>query len=325
MNRDSNIVVTGGAGFIGSHIVDELISRGINTYVVDDLSTGSLENLRQHRGSHLLHVRVGDISKIGELLADVHRIDGVFHEAAIASVPRSISEPTIVHEVNLNSSVKVLDYCVRKKVKRLVFASTSAVYGVLNGTQAFEGLHCLPTSPYGASKLAVEAYLSAYKSSFGLETVALRYFNVFGPRQKMSDYSGVITIFINRLLENKKAIIYGDGRQTRDFVHVRDVVQANMLGMESEQANGESFNVASGSQVSILELFETIKNIVKTTDEGPQFAPARAGDVMGSTVSIEKIRSKLGYVPSISLEDGLHELVESIKLKLKPPEIRGYA
>ena len=322
MTGKSNVVVTGGAGFIGSHIVDQLIRRGIDTYVVDDLSNGTMENLEQHRNNKLLHVRLGDIKNIGKLLSDVSDVDTVFHEAAIASVPRSIAEPMVVHDVNLNSSVGVLDYCIKKNVRRLVFASTSAVYGIVKVPPAFEGLRCTPGSPYGASKLAVEDYLSAYHNSYGLETVALRYFNVFGPRQKMSDYSGVITIFINRLLNGERPTIYGDGHQTRDFVHVEDIVQANMLAMESDNAVGESFNVASGDQVSILQLYEIIKDITKADDVVPEFAPPRAGDVQGTAVSIEKIQGELGYEPKVRFEEGLDELVYSMKTKMELQPVR---
>ena len=313
MASRSRIVVTGGAGFIGSHIVDELVKTGYEVYVLDDLSTGSMTNLSEHFDTSLLHTKVGDIANIAELLSDVSEIDTVFHEAAIASVPRSVSDPLLVHEVNMNSSMKVLDFCVKKRVRRLVFASSSAVYGAVKKPPAIEDLHCEPESPYGASKLAVEGYLKAYNKAYGLETVALRYFNVFGPRQKLSDYSGVITLFINKLLHHERPTIYGDGTQTRDFVHVRDVARANILAMDSDDAIGESFNVASGKQVSILRLFEMIRELTGEHDIVPDFASNRPGDLLGSPLSIEKIQRKLGYKPKVELEQGLEELIESIK------------
>jgi len=256
-------IVTGGAGFIGSHIVDELLERKIETFVIDNLSTGSLENLKQHDGNKLLHVIIGDAKNIGKLMSGISDIDVVFHEAAIASITRSISEPMVVHDVNVNMSLEIMNFCVANKVRRLVFASSAAVYGIIKGKASEESV-CRPYSPYGATKLAVEDYLSAYYHTYGLETVALRYFNVFGPRQKLNDYSGVITIFINQLMNKQTPTIFGDGLQTRDFINVKDIVQANMLCMDSKNAAGEMFNVATGNPTSILELLLTIKSVTGT-------------------------------------------------------------
>ena len=256
MRNISTAIVTGGAGFIGSHIVDQLLKKNIETFVLDNFSTGSMENLVQNKNNKLLHIVSGDIKSISNLLSDVNSADVLFHEAAIASVPRSVEDPIFVHNVNVNSTLEVLDYCLKKKVKRFIFASSAAVYGKIKEPPAMENLLCAPSSPYGASKMAVEDYLNAYHNTYGLDTVILRYFNVFGPRQKTNSYSGVITVFINNLLQGKNPTIFGDGGQTRDFVHVRDIAQANMLAMESDQAVGGAFNVASGSAVSILGLFE---------------------------------------------------------------------
>ncbi|HXW02229.1 MAG TPA: NAD-dependent epimerase/dehydratase family protein, partial [Candidatus Nitrosotenuis sp.] len=235
MKKISKALVTGGAGFIGSHIVDELLSRGIETIVIDDLSTGTLENLSEHRKNKLLHIIIGDARKAHELLRNVEGIDVVFHEAAIASVPRSVSEPMVVHDVNVNMSLELMNFCLRKDIKKFVFASSAAVYGVLQ-TKASEDLVCKPFSPYGASKLCVENYLNAYYQTYGLENVNLRYFNVYGPRQKLNDYSGVITVFINTLLRRQTPTIHGDGSQVRDFVFIKDIVNANMLSMDSQAA-----------------------------------------------------------------------------------------
>ena len=308
--RIAKALVTGGAGFIGSHIVDELIARGIETYVIDNLSTGTLDNLAQHHGNNLLHFMAGDAREAEVLLRDTN-IDIVFHEAAIASVPKSVSHPMLVHDVNVNMTLHLLNYCVKSGVKRFVFASSAAVYGILE-SKATEDMACRPNSPYGAGKLAIEDYLHAYRRTYGLETVMLRYFNVYGPRQRYSDYSGVITIFINKLLEGERPVIFGNGLQVRDFVHVSDIVQANMLAMDSAAAVGEMFNVASGRATSILDMVKIIKKLVGTMNIEHQFAPPRPGDMKIGLASIDKIRAVLGYDPKVHMQQGLKGVIESI-------------
>jgi UDP-glucose 4-epimerase len=314
MRHVSRALVTGGAGFIGSHIVDELAAMGVETFVIDNLSTGSLDNLSIHNDSDLVHVISGD-ARDAELHLKGVGIDVVFHEAAIASVPKSVSHPTLVHDANVNTSLSVLNYCVKAGVKRLIFASTAAVYGTLEG-KAVEDMVCRPASPYGASKLAVEDYLHAYRQSYGLETVGLRYFNVYGRRQRFSDYSGVITIFANRIRNNQGPIIFGDGSQVRDFVHVDDIVQANMLAMTSTMAVGESFNVASGHGTSILELSEMIKALMGASAVSNTTAPSRPGDTKIGIASIDKIKSRLGYHPRVRMEQGLAAVIESLGIQV---------
>ena len=301
----SRAIVTGGAGFIGSHIVDELLERGVETTVIDNFSTGSMENLRRHADNSLLRVEIGDVMQTKRLLSSLNDIDVVFHEAAIANVLKSIQDPTLIHNVNVNETMALMNFCVDKHVRKFVFASSAAVYGVVDNPPASEDMVCAPHSPYGASKMAIEGYLNAYYKSYGLETVALRYFNVYGPRQKSSDYSGVITVFTNRFLSKESPVIFGDGMQTRDFVNVKDIVQANMLAMESEGTEGGIFNVASGKSISILELFETLKTVIGADDVEPRFEPPRAGDVREGSASIAKIRKMLGYSPSVPPKEGL--------------------
>lgn len=310
MKSISRALVTGGAGFIGSHIVDALLARGIETYVIDNLSTGTVDNLAQHRKNNLLHLIIGDARQTEILLADTN-IDVVFHEAAIASVPKSVSHPMMVHDVNVNMTLQLLNYCVKAGVKRFIFASSAAVYGILE-SRATETMVCRPNSPYGASKLAVEDYLHAYRRTYGLETVMLRYFNVYGRRQRYSDYSGVITVFANKLFAGERLTIHGDGKQVRDFVHVKDIVQANMLAMESANAVGEMFNVASGKATSILDLAEIIKNMVGSIGVENVFSPPRPGDMKLGLASIDKIKAALNYNVKVHIEQGLEELIESI-------------
>jgi UDP-glucose 4-epimerase len=308
--RITRALVTGGAGFIGSHIVDELLARGIETFVIDNLSTGTLDNLEHHRGNNLFHFMAGDAREAEMLLHDTN-VDVVFHEAAIASVPKSVSHPMLVHDVNVNMTLHLLNYCVKSGVKRFIFASSAAVYGILEG-KATEDITCRPNSPYGAGKLAVEDYLHAYGRTYGLETVMLRYFNVYGKRQLYSDYSGVITIFVNKLLDSERPVIFGNGLQVRDFVHVDDIVQANMLAMESANAVGEMFNVASGKATSILELVKIVKELMGATDIENQFAPPRLGDTKLGLASIDKIRTVLGYDAKVQMQQGLKGVIESI-------------
>ena len=310
MKKVSKAVVTGGAGFIGSHIVDELIKRGIETFVIDNLTTGTTENLKQHKTNDLLHLFLGDAKNIERFLFDINDIDVVFHQSAITSIPSSINDPMIVHDANVNTTLKVMNYCVSRNVKKFIFASSAAVYGKLENQKASEEFVCWPSSPYGASKLAVEDYLKAYQLTYELEPVILRYFNVYGPRQLKNDYSGVIPIFINQLLRGESPTIFGDGSQVRDFIHVQDIIQANMLAMENENAPGKIFNVATGNSMSVLELLKTLKEITKTENIKHKFGPPRGGDVKFSLAKNDKIKNTLSFSPTISSTEGLKQLVE---------------
>jgi UDP-glucose 4-epimerase len=311
----SKAIVTGGAGFVGSHIVDGLIGRGIETYVIDNLTTGSLDNLVQHANNELLHIVRGRISNMNKLMGDLKDIDVVFHEAAIANIQASIENPILVNDVNVNSTLKVLDYCIKHNIKRIVFASSAAVYGVVGNVYVSEDMVCMPNTPYSAGKLACENYLKAYHSTYGLETIMLRYFNIFGPRQAYSHYAGVINNFINKLLKKDMPIIFGDGLQNRDFVYVTDIVQANMLAMEKEGLGGESFNIGVGTPVTINELLDMLRQITHIEDIPHKYAPPRLGDMKFGQASIQKARDKLGYVPHTTITEGLKLLVEYISKK----------
>jgi nucleoside-diphosphate-sugar epimerase len=308
----STALVTGGAGFVGSHLVEQLLANGIETFVIDNFSTGSLENLKAVESNPGLHIIQGDVTKSLAALPKTVKIDAVFHEAAIASVPTSVRDPELVHRVNVDMTLDLMNYCVRQGIKRLVFASSAAVYGVTEGVIS-ESNACLPASPYGAGKLAAENYLHAYRSSYGLEPVILRYFNIYGPRQKLGDYSGVINIFVDSILNGVPPTIDGDGLQTRDFVNVKDIVQANLLAMTSDEAVGQVFNVASGSSTTVLHIAKVLEEVLGRNDLGLNFAPPRIGDVKNGQADIQKIRSILGFSPSVPLEDGLAAVVAYLK------------
>ena len=307
----SEILVTGGAGFIGSHIVDRLLDEGFKVRVLDNLSTGEKKNLAQHQNNKSFQFIEGDIRNFDLVKNTVKGVDAVFHEAALVSVTRSVENPLLSNEINVTGTVNLLKACVDAHVKRFVLASSCAVYGDTETLPNHENLAPKPLSPYAADKLAAEKYAKVFHNVFGLETVSLRYFNVYGPRQKYGPYSGVISIFINRLLENKPPIICGDGEQTRDFINVKDVVESNMLALSKRKAVGEVFNISTGEATTINKLTETIQKIMDKADLEPVHAEPRSGDIKHSYGDITKAKRKLGYKPRVQLEKGLRELIKS--------------
>jgi nucleoside-diphosphate-sugar epimerase len=307
----SEILVTGGAGFIGSHIVDRLLDEGFKVRVLDNLSTGEKKNLAQHQNKKSFQFIEGDIRNFDLVKKTVKGVDAVFHEAALVSVTRSVENPLLSNEVNITGTVNLLKACVDAHVKRFLYASSCAVYGDTETLPNHENLAPKPLSPYAVDKLAAENYAKVFHNVYGLETVSLRYFNVYGPRQKYGPYSGVISIFINRLLKNKPPIIYGDGKQTRDFINVKDVVEANMLALSKRKAVGEVFNISTGEATTINKLTETIQKIMDKTSLKPVHAEPRPGDIKHSYGDISKARRNLEYEPRVQLEKGLSELVKS--------------
>jgi dTDP-glucose 4,6-dehydratase len=306
----SVILVTGGAGFIGSHIVDRLLDEGFEVRVLDNLSTGDEMNLAAHQNKKSFQFIEGDIRNCDLVEKTVKGVDAVIHEAALVSVTRSVENPLLSHEINLLGTVNLLKACKEAHVKRFVLASSCAVYGDTETLPNHENLEPKPLSPYAAHKLAAEKYAQKFYKVHGLETVSLRYFNVYGPRQKYGPYSGVISILINRLLNDEPPTIYGDGMQTRDFVNVKDVVEANMLALSKQEAVGEVFNISTGKAVTINKLTETIQKIMDKTNLEPVHAEARQGDIKHSYGDITKAKRKLGYKPKVQLEEGLKELVK---------------
>jgi nucleoside-diphosphate-sugar epimerase len=303
----SQFLVTGGAGFIGSHLAEELVRRGEQVRVVDNLSTGKRENL-----AHLPHVEFleGDLADLEVARRAVKGVDYVLHQAAIPSVPRSVLDPISSNRANVDASLNVLVAARDAGVKRVVYAGSSSAYGNAPTLPKVETMPPAPLSPYALQKLVAEQYCQLFTRLYGLQTVTIRYFNVFGPRQDPSSpYSGVISLFISALCDGRPPTIYGDGGQTRDFTYVANVVDGVLRACHAEGASGEVINVATGGRVSLLELFESVRALVGGQVE-PLFQETRAGDVRDSQADIGKARRLLGYEPIVSFEDGLKNTVE---------------
>ncbi len=299
-------LVTGGAGFIGSHLVAELLRRGESVRVADNFSTGLRENIPGGK----VEVVEGDLADAEVARRAVEGCRFVIHQAAIPSVPRSVKDPVGSHRANVDATVQVLEAARQAGAKRLVFAGSSSVYGNAATLPKREDMRPAPLSPYALQKLIAEQYCQMFTKLYGFETVTTRYFNVFGPRQQPgSPYSGVISLFIEALSEGKPPTIHGDGKQTRDFTFVADVVDGVLRACEAPTAAGEVINVAGGGRISLLEVLRTLQNILRKPID-PTFGPTREGDVRDSQADIHKARQMLGYEPRMPLEDGLRQTVE---------------
>ncbi|MGO8995777.1 MAG: SDR family oxidoreductase [Polyangiaceae bacterium] len=304
-------LVVGGAGFIGSHIVERLTREGHSVRVLDNLSTGKRENLAPVARD--VELVVADVRHMERLRQEMRGRDVVFHQAAIVSVPYSIEHPQESLDVNLRGTLNVLEAAKEAGVQRVVMASSAAVYGEDPELPKRETMLPSPISPYGLEKLASEHYLAIWKKLFDLETVALRYFNVFGPRQDPSSaYSGVISIFVDRILRGETPTIFGDGEQFRDFVYVANVVEANVLAATRPQASGRVYNIGCGQRTSLNELAAILGRICGR-DVKARHAEPRAGDIRESLADIGRAREELGYEPRIGVEEGLRALVASVK------------
>jgi UDP-glucose 4-epimerase len=302
-------LVTGGAGFIGSHLVDALLAEGNSVCVLDDFSYGKPANLA---GKPVDLVR-GSITDMDAVMRAVKGCEVIFHLAAIASVAKSVEMPGLSHAVCATGTLNVLDAARQAGVRRVVYAGSASAYGDQPGDTRTETDALIPLSPYAAAKLAGEHYCTAFTSVYGLETVRLRFFNVFGPRQDASSpYSGVIAIFINLMLQGKTPTIFGDGKQARDFVFIDDVVQAVRLAADAKPAVGNVYNIGSGKSTSVLTLVQTLNDLLGSQIQ-PIHQPARAGDVRMSLSSIARAQADLGYRPSVSFRDGLAKTVQSVK------------
>jgi UDP-glucose 4-epimerase len=300
--------VTGGCGFIGSHLAEALVQRGYKVRILDNLSSGKLENIVSIPPRDV-EVLVGDVADLSMVDSAVQGCEYVFHEAAIASVPKSVNDPIGTGKVNYAGTLNVLEASRKHGIRRVVFAGSAAVYGDEPTLPKYESMPVHPITPYGVDKLASELMGHCYARTFGLEFISLRYFNVFGLRQDPSSpYSGVISIFCDRLSQKIAPTIYGDGLQTRDFIHVADVVQANILAMEHPEVSGKTFNVGRGIATSLLEIVTLLNDLTGKSLQSIH-QPARSGDIRHSLADISALKS-LGWSPTISMRHGLAELLQ---------------
>lgn len=304
-------LVTGGAGFIGSNIVKELLRRGEKVRVLDNFATGKRENLLPFNGNPNLEVIEGDLRSFHIVRDAVRGCDYVLHQGALPSVPRSIKDPITSNEVNINGTLHILEAAREFGVKRVVFASSSSVYGNNATLPKVETMPVAPLSPYALTKYAGERYCQVFHALYGVETVALRYFNVFGPNQDpTSQYSAVIPKFIKMIKEGRRPVIYGDGTQSRDFTYVSNNVEANLLACTAPDVAGEVFNIACGERYTLLDLVHTINEILGTRVE-PLFEPPRPGDVKHSLADIEKAKRMLGFEVKVKFREGLENIISN--------------
>lgn len=309
MSFTSKVLVTGGAGFIGSNLAEELIRQGARVSIIDDLSTGFRENLEDIKGD--FEFVEGDINDDVALSEAIEGAEIVFHEAALPSVPRSVEDPAETHRVCVDGTFALLNKAKNAGVKRFIYAASSSAYGDQPVLPKVETMRPDPLSPYAVAKLTGEFYCRAFNNVYGLETISLRYFNVFGPRQNpASMYSGVISRFIDALLTGKAPVIYGDGEQSRDFTYISNVVNANIKAAQTNVGFGETINVANGERITLNELLDILKMITGTLQVVADHQPARSGDVKHSQADNRRAIECLDYSVLVGLEDGLRETID---------------
>lgn len=304
-------LVTGGCGFIGSNIVERLVQENQSVRVLDDLSSGKRQNIAAFADK--VELVEGDLRDHDAVARAVDGIDCIMHQAALPSVQRSVENPVLSNDINVTGTVNLLNAAVKAKVRRVVYAASSSAYGNQPVPVKTETLLPMPLSPYAVAKLTCEYYLRAFHECYGLETVSLRYFNVFGPRQDPnSEYSAVIPLFITRCLRGESPVIYGDGEQSRDFTYVSNNVSANLLAARAEGVAGKVFNIACGRSYTLLQLLAEINDILGTSIQ-PQMAPARTGDVRHSLADIKAAEKALGYKVEVNFKEGLRRTVEAYR------------
>ncbi len=304
----ANYLVTGGAGFIGSHLVERMVADGHSVRVIDNLATGKRENLTPFLDR--IDFFEGDIRNPEDCLKACDGIEVVFHQGAIPSVPKSVEQPGASHDANVNGTFNILSAARDRQVRRLVFAASSSAYGDLPELPKRENVKPQPLSPYAVQKLLGEFYNQAFVACWGLETISLRYFNVFGPRQDpKSQYAAAIPAFVTRILRGEPPVVFGDGEQTRDFTYIDNVIHANLLAANAEKTSGEAINIACGERISINKIIARI-NAFLGTDVQPTYEPTRAGDVKHSLADISLAKQVIGYEPIVSFDEGLKRAID---------------
>ena len=305
----TKVLVTGGAGFIGSNLADELIQQGARVSIIDNFTTGFRENLEEIEGD--FDFIEGDITDDAAVIKAIEGTEVVFHEAALPSVPRSVENPEETNRVCVNGTLNLLIKAKGAGVKRFIYAASSSAYGNQPTLPKVETMRPDPLSPYAAAKLTGEYYCRAFNSVYGLETLSLRYFNVFGPRQNPSSmYSGVISRFIDALMTGVKPVIYGDGEHSRDFTYIANVVAANINAAQTTKGLGETINVANGDRITLNELLNVLKTITNTPDVTADYQPPRRGDVKDSQADNRRSIECLGYSELVGLEEGLRKTLD---------------
>ena len=316
--RDKRILVTGAAGFIGSNLTDALLDLGAEVIGYDNMFNGHMENLEQAKKNPNFKFYKGDIRDYDRLLYLMKDIDIVYHEAAFTSVPQSIEMPQLCNDVNINGTLNILNAARIRDVEKIVFASSSSVYGDSPTLPKHENMKLDPISPYGVAKQAAEAYLVSYNRIYGLNTTALRYFNVFGPHQKDSTYSGVIAIFISRIFGGKNPIIFGNGKQSRDFTYVKDVIKANILAGLSKNSGGQVLNIASGKPIDLNTLTQLMIDESGQQGLSIEYGPVRNGDILHSFGDISKAKEILNFKAEYDAVSGFKEYLTYYKAKFYP-------
>lgn len=314
---EKKILVTGAAGFIGSNIIDFLIENGSSVIGIDNLINGKMENINNVIDNPNFTFYKADIRDQTFLHEICKEIGIIFHEAALASVPESIQNPISYHDVNVKGTLNLLETARRNDVNSIVFASSGAVYGNPVTLPMMEKMNTFPISPYGVSKLACEKYLSVYSSLYGFKTISLRYLNVYGPRQEISPYSGVISKWLGQLYQNKDLLIYGDGEQRRDFIYIQDIIQANILAAKSEKVSNGVFNIGTGINITINRLADIMKKLWGNEKVQIRYTDERLGDIKEGTADVSKAKKLLNFNPNYDLESGLKDYMNWYKNQLK--------